>query len=51
MPVRKHLIWGKEEAEYFSARDWTTQISLMRLDNFAFSREGARIGRSRPARG
>ena len=31
------LIWGGGEAKYFLRGDWTTQISLMRLDNFLFS--------------
>jgi hypothetical protein len=30
------LIWGIDKAEYFFAQDWTTQISLKRLENFRF---------------
>jgi hypothetical protein len=33
------LIWVKPKAEYFSRRDWTTQISLIRLDKLVFSRK------------
>ena len=33
------LIWGKRKAEYFFRQDWTTQISLIRLANFDFTRK------------
>ena len=32
------LIWGVRNAKYFSAQDWTTQISLNRLTNSPFRR-------------
>ena len=42
------LIWAKREAEYFCAKDWTGQISLIRLDKFDFTRNGA-AWRSEPS--
>jgi len=35
----KPLIWGRREAKYFFAQDWTTQISLKGLEKFRFTRE------------
>jgi hypothetical protein len=32
------LIWGKREAKYFCAKDWTGRNSLMGFDNFAVRR-------------
>jgi hypothetical protein len=37
MDGRKHLIWGKDEAKYFCAYDWTTQISLKSFNKFQFT--------------
>src|SRR3954451_5390461 len=34
------LIWGNGEAEYFSGKDWTTQITLIAHENFAPARNG-----------
>jgi len=36
-----NLIWGKREAEYFLRRDWTTQITLIRLRKLDFTRKSA----------
>jgi hypothetical protein len=37
-------IWGSEKQKYFCKRDWTGQISLIRLNKFRFARNGiARI--------
>jgi hypothetical protein len=33
------VIWGAGEAVYFCEEDWTTQISLIRLDKLAFWRK------------
>jgi hypothetical protein len=33
------LIWGRDKAEYFCKGDWTTQITLIRLDKSAFWRK------------
>jgi hypothetical protein len=38
------LIWVIGEAEYFSAKDWTTQITLIVNENFAPARNGPRGG-------
>jgi hypothetical protein len=32
------VIWPAAEAEYFRAKGWTTQISLIRLGKLAFWR-------------
>src|SRR5260370_31904283 len=32
------VIWVKREAEYFCKWDWTTQITLIRLNNLACAR-------------
>ena len=37
MAKRKPLIWGEDEANYFCAQDWTTQIKLNRLEKFDFA--------------
>jgi len=34
------LIWAFREAEYFSGKDWTTQITLIPHENFAPTRSG-----------
>ena len=34
------LIWGKREAVYFCARDWTGSITLNGRGKFAFARIG-----------
>jgi hypothetical protein len=34
------LIWGFNQAEYFSRKDWTTQISLRRQEKLDFWRSG-----------
>jgi hypothetical protein len=34
------LIWVVGEAEYFSGKDWTTQITLIPHENFAPPRNG-----------
>jgi hypothetical protein len=33
------VIWVKWEREYFWRRDWTTQITWIRLDKFAVARK------------
>jgi hypothetical protein len=33
-------IWGFNQAEYFSRKDWTTQISLRRQEKLDFWRSG-----------
>jgi hypothetical protein len=33
------LIWLEREAEYFWREGWTTQISLIRFENFRFTRK------------
>ena len=38
MGANTPVICHEKTPEYFSAVDWTTQISLIRLDNFAFTR-------------
>jgi hypothetical protein len=38
MAQRKSLVWGLKEANYFSRHDWTTQITLKRLDKSDFTR-------------
>jgi hypothetical protein len=38
MAIIMDLIWVKREAEYFCARDWTVQITLIRLNKFDFTR-------------
>jgi hypothetical protein len=35
----KHLIWGNDEAKYFSRRDWTGKISLKLLEKLVFWRK------------
>src|SRR5262249_32800529 len=40
--MREDTVLGKRKAEYFSREIWTTQISLNRLDKFAFSRTHSR---------
>jgi hypothetical protein len=37
-----HLIWDKREAESFCKRDWTGQITLIRLNKSPVSRSGLR---------
>jgi len=34
------LIWDEDEANYFCAGDWTTQITLNRLVKLLFTRNG-----------
>jgi hypothetical protein len=41
------LIWVNREAEYFFEKDWTTQITLIGLGKFVFTRN-RRGGRIRP---
>ncbi len=41
-------IFGKTKAEYFCAKGWTGQISLMELVNFLCSRRGAGCSCNRP---
>ena len=43
------LIWVNREAEYFLRRDWTTQITLIGLEKFDFTRK-RRGGESGPWR-
>ena len=33
------VIWVRREREYFLLEDWTTQITLIRLDKFAVARK------------
>src|SRR5512140_1533067 len=40
----KQAICAKRETEYFFHRDWTGQISLIRLDKFDFTRKSVRRG-------
>ena len=35
------MIWGFGKPEYFFKRDWTTQITLIRLEKLDFTRESA----------
>jgi hypothetical protein len=39
------VIWGSGEANYFCKRDWTTQISLIRLMNFISARRASWRGK------
>jgi hypothetical protein len=41
------VIWGERKQEYFCKRDWTTQITLIRLDKLGFTCKSA--GRARGA--
>ena len=42
------VIWGERKQEYFFKRDWTTQITLIRLDKLGFARKSAaRAGKAR----
>ncbi|MGB9115380.1 hypothetical protein, partial [Bradyrhizobium sp.] len=43
------LIWGCEKAEYFYKPDWTTQITLIRLNKSAFWRKLRSAGFYPPA--
>jgi hypothetical protein len=42
MAMDIEVIWVRREAEYFCKRDWTTQIGLIRLNKFEFTRKAER---------
>jgi hypothetical protein len=44
--MMKHLIWGKDKAEYFLRRDWTAGISLRLLHKLTFT--STRLSRLKP---
>jgi hypothetical protein len=43
MAMDIEVIWVNREAEYFCKRDWTTQIGLIRLNKFQFTRNAERL--------